>query len=80
MCGVQISRRSALLMDAIDVVERRLMALSPSQEVDELRERVVIYREQVHEWQQAKPSAEQRDKLMKLVLALHVAVAKAERL
>ena len=67
-------------MDAIDVVERRLSALPPSPETDELRLAVVGYREEVREWQQAKPTTEQRDKLMKLVLALHVAVAKAERL
>jgi hypothetical protein len=73
------SRDSSLAKDAIEVVLRRLGALPASPEVEELREKAEDYLKQVQGWQHSKPTAEEREELMKRVLKLHVEVAKIER-
>jgi len=74
-----VSKRLALARDAIEVVVRRLSALMPSPEVEELWRRVEDCRQQVDGWAHKPPSVEERETVMKRVLGLHTAVAKLER-
>jgi hypothetical protein len=73
------SRRLALVVDAIEVVSRRLSALPASREVEALRARATECRRETDTWRTSPPAAAERDKLMKRVLNLHVEVAKLER-
>ncbi len=73
------SRRLALARAAIEIVLRRLAAMAPSPEVDELRLRAEDYLQQAQGWAHTKPTVEDRESLMKRVLALHVDVARLER-
>jgi hypothetical protein len=70
------SRRLAL-RDAVDVVLRRLSILPPSQE--QLRAKAEEFRREADTWQPSMPPVEERERVMKQVLALHVAVARLER-
>jgi hypothetical protein len=73
------SRRLALARDAIEIVLRRLSVMAPSPEVDGLRHRAEDYLQQAQGWAHTKPTVEDRERLMKRLLALHVDVAKLER-
>jgi hypothetical protein len=73
------STKLSVVRDAIDVVLRRLSALPPSPEIDELRKKAEGFRREAEGWSSAPPAAEVRERLMKLVLKIHVEVAKLER-
>jgi hypothetical protein len=73
------SRRLTLARDAIGVVLRRLSALPPSPEVEQLRLKAGDCLQQAQGWQHSKPTVEQRETLMRQVLKLHIEVAKLER-
>ena len=73
------SAKLSVVSDAVDVVLRRLSTLPTSPEIDELRKKAEAFRIDVEGWTAAPPAAEDRDRLMKLVLKLHVDVAKLER-
>jgi hypothetical protein len=73
------SLRLFRVKDAIEVVARRLAALPPSTEVDELRLKVDESRREADDWKLSPPNAEERERLMRRVLRLHVAAAKVER-
>jgi hypothetical protein len=74
-----VSKRLALARDAIEVVVRRLSALMPSPEVEDLWHRVEDCRQQVDGWAQRPPTVEEREAVMKRVLGLHTAVARLEQ-
>jgi len=73
------ARRLALVRDAIEIVRRRLSAMAPSSEVEELQRRAADYLREAEGWQTAEPSVEHRENLAKRVLALHVSVVRLER-
>ena len=73
------SRRLALIQDAIEIVLRHLSTLPPSPEVERLRLKAQSCLQQAQRWPYSKPTAEDREMLMKFVLGLHVAVARFER-
>jgi hypothetical protein len=73
------SRRLSLVSDAIEVVLRRLSALPPSPEAEELRAKAEQYQRGADGWKVSPPAAEERDRMSKGVLNLHVEVAKLER-
>jgi hypothetical protein len=73
------SAKLSVVRDAVDVVLRRLSTLPSSPEIDELRKKAEGFRIDVEGWTAAPPVAEDRDQVMKLVLKLHVDVAKLER-
>jgi hypothetical protein len=73
------SAKLSVVRDAVDVVLRRLSTLPSSPEIDELRKKAEGFRIEVEGWTTAPPAAEDRDRLMKLVLKLHVGVANVER-
>jgi hypothetical protein len=73
------SAKLSVVRDAVDVVLRRLSTLPASPEIDELRKKAAGCRVEVEGWTTAPPAAEDRDRLMKLVLKLHVDVAKVEQ-
>jgi hypothetical protein len=73
------SAKLSVVRDAIDIVLRRLATLPSSPEIDELRKRAEDVRLETDGWTSAPPSAEESGRIMKLVLKLHVDVAKLER-
>lgn len=74
-----VSKRLALVRDAIEIVLRRLSTLPPSTEVEELRVRAEECLREADAWGQTAPTMEQREALMKRVLGLHTAIARLER-
>jgi hypothetical protein len=73
------SRRRSVAKAAIENVLHRLSALPPSHEVESLRTRAEEYLEQAKAWTSTVPVAEEKERLMKRVLKLHVEVTKLER-
>ncbi len=73
------SAKLSVVRDAVEVVLRRLSTLPSSPEIDELCKTAEGFRIEVEGWTNAPPAAEDRDRLMKLVLKLHIDVAKVER-
>jgi|HubBroStandDraft_4_1064222.scaffolds.fasta_scaffold905114_1 hypothetical protein len=73
------SLRLFRVKDAIEVVVRRLAALPQSVAVEELRVKIEESRREADDWKVSPPNAEERERLMRRVLRLHVAVAKVER-
>jgi hypothetical protein len=73
------SRQLSLIKDPIDVIFRRLAALPPSPEVEDLCGKAKAYLRMTDDWKASPPTAEERNWLMKRVLELHVQVAKLER-
>ena len=73
------SQRLTIVLDAIDVVLHGLSVLEPSHEVEDLRLKAGDCLQHVDGWQYSKPITEQREGLMKKVLALHTALPKIER-
>lgn len=62
------------------MVLRRLAALpSAPREVEELRAKAVGYLQETDAWPTTPPTVEEREKLMKRMLKVHVDVAKLER-
>jgi hypothetical protein len=74
-----VSRRLALVRDAIEIVVRRLSTLPPSPELEELRLRAEECLRQADGWAHRPPTVEEREAVMKRVLGLHTAVVRLER-
>jgi hypothetical protein len=68
-----------IVTDAIELVVRRLSTLPPSPRVETLQARAQEFLRVPESWKLTPPTAEDRDRLMKRVLKLHVEVAKLER-
>jgi hypothetical protein len=75
---VMTKTRFEVVRQAIDVLFRRLERLPPSHAAEDLRGRVSDCMRKAGEWT-ASPPVNQRDDLMKRVLALHVELATLER-
>jgi hypothetical protein len=73
------SAKLSVVRDAIDVVLRRLSTLPSTLEIEELRKKAEDFRQETDGWTSAPPAAEESGKVMKLVLKLHLEVAKLER-
>jgi hypothetical protein len=73
------SQRLTIVLDAIDVVLHRLSVLEPSHEVEDLRLKAGDCLQQLDGWQYSEPTTEQREALLKKVLALHTTLATIER-
>ena len=73
------TRRLRVINEAIDVVLRRLSALPPSPELDALRATADACLRKTEAWPASQPAAEEKERLMKRVLKLHVEVADLER-
>jgi hypothetical protein len=69
----------ALIRDATEIVMQRLSALPASPQLEELRLRCDDYLQQAQGWLHKAPTVEERERVMKRVLGLHVEVAKLER-
>lgn len=69
----------ALVKDSIEIVLRRLAALRPSREVEVLRAKAQEKLREADGWKVSPPTSGEREKLMRRVLALHVAEAGLER-
>jgi len=73
------SRRRSVAKAAIDNILHRLSALPSSPGVAPLLARAAEYSREVDAWTPSEPAAEEKERLMKRVLKLHVEVAKLER-
>jgi len=71
------SKGVVVVLEAIDLTLRRLSHAPDGPEERELREAALACAKEAEGWRERPPSAEQREALMKRVLAVHVA---AERL
>jgi hypothetical protein len=70
---------TTLILDAIHQALAMMAALPDSDEVRDLRDRCAAYERVVFGWRQVPPTAEQRESLMKDVLALQVTAMKVRR-
>ena len=75
----KIGSHLSVAEDAIDVVLRRVSVLPPCPEVDALLSRAARYLGEAEKWRTAPPTVQDRETLMKRVLALHVELARIER-
>ena len=73
------ARRRTVLRDAIGVILRTLAALPSSDEVGALKAQAEGCLEEVEGWIGSPPSPEERDRMSKRVLRLHVEVAQRDR-
>jgi hypothetical protein len=73
------TRRSSVLKAAIGNVLHRLTALPSSPEVEALRAQAEEYLREADSWTSSHPVAQEKERLMKRALKLHVEVAKLER-
>ena len=73
------SRRVSLIRDAIRIALAAIAALPESTEKQALHARALAHQLELERWDQVPPADEEREKLMKAVLALHVAVTKTRR-
>ena len=67
-----MKKRRAVIVDAVNVILRRLARLADSAEVRELLEKAHGRLREVDEWTDRPPTVEERESLMKNVLAVHV--------
>jgi hypothetical protein len=73
------SLRISLVNDAIDVVVRRLSALTSSPKVETLLATAEECGRVVDGWKISPPAPKESERLMRCVLKLHIAVGKIER-
>jgi hypothetical protein len=72
-------RALPLVLDAIDIVLRRLESLTPSPDVVALRAAALRHLREAQEWDRARPDQDEQERLMRRVLGLHVGTARLER-
>ena len=72
-------RRRSVAKAAIENILLSISALPSSPEVHAVRAKAVEYMGEADAWTSAQPAAEEKERLMKRVLKLHVEVAKLER-
>ena len=73
------SKRTAVVHNAIKTALASLTVFPDSEEARELRERCLTYQATTSEWTHTAPTPEEREAMMKKVVALHVAVTKLRR-
>lgn len=73
------SKRTALVSDAIRQALASLAILPNSEEALTLRERCLACQAVANEWSQTPPTPEEREAMMRKVIALHVAITKLRR-
>jgi hypothetical protein len=73
------SRRLSLVRDAIELVVQRLSTLPPSPKVDALQTKADGYLREADGWKVSPQTTEERDRLMKRVLKLHIEVVELAR-
>jgi len=71
--------RLGLVMDAIDIVLRRLQILHPSPDAVALRAAALRQLQAAQVWERTQPPLEEQEVLMRRVLQLHIGAAKLER-
>lgn len=74
-----ISKRTALALDAVRLALASLRVMPDSKEARALREACVSWERVVKDWEHSAPTAEDRERAMKRLVALHVAVTKLRR-
>jgi hypothetical protein len=74
-----MSKSLSVVREAVDVLQRRLKCVPPSEKTDELQARLRDCLKEAEQWCASAPTHEEHDGLSKRVLALHVAVANLER-
>jgi hypothetical protein len=74
-----MSKSLFVVREAVDVLQRRLTCLSPSEKADELQVSLRDCLKEAEQWCASAPTHQEHDGLSKRVLALHVAVTKLER-
>ena len=70
------STRTSAVRHALHYVEERLAKLPDSPEARDLRDRAAEYVALVEAWPGTKPGKEEREAMMRRVLALHIAAGK----
>jgi hypothetical protein len=73
------TKRMSLVLDAIEIALGQLAKLPDSPEVEELRTKALVYERDAKHWSEKAPTSEQREAMMKKVLALHILVTKLAR-
>jgi hypothetical protein len=73
------SQRRSVAKAAIDNIMHRLSALPSSPAVQALRAQAEGYLKETDAWTSSRPAEEEKERLMKRVLKLHVALAKQEK-
>ena len=73
------TKRMSLVLDAVQIALGQLAKLPNSPEVEDLRTKALAYEKEAKHWSEKPPTSEQREAMMKKVLALHVAVTKLAR-
>jgi hypothetical protein len=68
-----------LVVDAVNVVLRELATMPDSRDARKLRETAGAYIDEAYHWSERAPSAEEREALMKKVLALHMKMSRLAR-
>jgi hypothetical protein len=76
--GAPLPNRLSHVGDAIVVVLRRLSALPLSPELELLRAKAEQYLREAESWRRSLPGVEERERLMKRALHLHVEVSRLE--
>jgi hypothetical protein len=71
--------RLGLVMDAIDIVLRRLQILHPSPDAAALRAAALRQLRAAQVWERTQPPLEEQEVLMRRVLQLHIGAARLER-
>jgi acyl-CoA reductase-like NAD-dependent aldehyde dehydrogenase len=73
------TKRTSVVLSALQVTLRHLSEIPDSPEADALKRAVADCEREAREWRTTSPTAQQREALMKRVLALHLSVAKLGR-
>ena len=74
-----LSERTHVVLAAIATALEAASALPDSPEARELRDRGLALEKATKQWEDASPTAGEREGMMKKVLALHTAVTKVKR-
>jgi hypothetical protein len=70
------TKRTAVIVDAIEIALGQLGKLGDSPEVEQLRNRALSCVRSVQDWAQSPPTSEHREAMMQQVLFLHTSVTK----
>jgi hypothetical protein len=76
---VSLSKRSALILDAINIALADLAKVPDCDEKRDLEARARTCETIVKKWKKTPPPPEEREATMQVVLSLHVAVTKLRR-
>jgi hypothetical protein len=77
--AVQQTKRTSVVLNALRVTMRNLQEVPDSPETAKLWRLAMEYEREAQQWPETSPSNYQREAMMKLVLALHIEVAKLAR-